>query len=268
MTQPQSFELLTEIEEGALDETADLSSVLRKCIALGGQNGSESLRAWATRELKGYHDSETEIPTYRVVPAPIAISGQTATHLIKGQSIRPGALPEPAASTIKEEVSISSPLSQIVEMVASARRSGDEFVMIALPSAQTLATLMNGEAKRTNPLSRQHVSDIYWEVSCTALVAIIDNVRTTLVELVAEIRAEMPTKTDLPSAEVTDQAVNFAVYGKRNKVKVITNQVGTARDVKIQQEAGENTNRGRRGLFAGLAAIVTAVGTVLLVLHH
>ena len=52
--------LLEQIEQAALDDTADITGALRKCVALGGQSGSEELRTWATRELKGYkHERPT-----------------------------------------------------------------------------------------------------------------------------------------------------------------------------------------------------------------
>jgi hypothetical protein len=45
---------------------------LRKCIVLGGQAGSASLRDWAAREAKGY-DGSDELPTWRVVYAQITV---------------------------------------------------------------------------------------------------------------------------------------------------------------------------------------------------
>jgi hypothetical protein len=38
----------------------------------------------------------------------------------------------------------------------------------------------------------QHVEALYWELSEAAIAGVIDSVRTTLAELVAEMRATMP----------------------------------------------------------------------------
>ena len=46
--------LLAQIEAGVLDDIVPLSSLLQKCIVLGGQAGSEKMRDWARRELNGY----------------------------------------------------------------------------------------------------------------------------------------------------------------------------------------------------------------------
>jgi AbiTii-like protein len=62
--------LLAQIEAGVLDHTVPLSSLLQKCIVLGGQAGSEKMRAWARRELNGYSGADT-VPDYRHVPAAV-----------------------------------------------------------------------------------------------------------------------------------------------------------------------------------------------------
>lgn len=46
--------LIAEIERDALNERVAVATALRKCIVLGGKSGSEALRDWASRELKGY----------------------------------------------------------------------------------------------------------------------------------------------------------------------------------------------------------------------
>lgn len=56
--------LLEQIEQAALDDTADITGALRKCVVLGGQSVSEELRTWATRELKGYNAND-QLPEYR-----------------------------------------------------------------------------------------------------------------------------------------------------------------------------------------------------------
>ena len=39
--------LLAQIQADVVDDTVSLSSVLQKCIVLGGQAGSQKLRDWA-----------------------------------------------------------------------------------------------------------------------------------------------------------------------------------------------------------------------------
>lgn len=70
----RSARLLQEIEAGALDSKTPIGELLRKVIALGGQSGSEELRDWATRELRGYGPGD-ELPEYRKVAAPLHVDG-------------------------------------------------------------------------------------------------------------------------------------------------------------------------------------------------
>ena len=60
--------LLAQIEADVVDDRVRLSSLLQKCIVLGGQAGSEKMRDWARRELNGYADADT-VPDYRHVHA-------------------------------------------------------------------------------------------------------------------------------------------------------------------------------------------------------
>lgn len=66
----------------------------------------------------------------------------------------------------------------------------------------------------------QHIQSVYWSVSVTTLHGVVDQVRTALTELVAEMRAGTPHDQELPSAEVTNQAVSVAVHGKNSRVVV------------------------------------------------
>jgi hypothetical protein len=59
------------------------------------------------------------------------------------------------------------------------------------------------------------ITAVYWSVSHVALEGVIDQIRTRLVELVAEMRAEMPDESDVPTAAVADNAVNLIVHGKK-----------------------------------------------------
>jgi AbiTii-like protein len=56
--------LLAQIERDVVDDRVPLSSLLQKCIVLGGQAGSEKMRDWARRELNGYAGAGT-VPEYR-----------------------------------------------------------------------------------------------------------------------------------------------------------------------------------------------------------
>ena len=76
--------LLAEIERDLLDGRA-LADLLRKCIMLGGRSGSQELRDWAGKELRGY-DPDDELPPYRVVSAPIMLDGISGNWAYEGDA--------------------------------------------------------------------------------------------------------------------------------------------------------------------------------------
>jgi hypothetical protein len=60
--------LLDKIIELATDSDQSLSVLLRQCIVLAYELKSDSLKAWANQELKGYGDPD-KVPEYRIVSA-------------------------------------------------------------------------------------------------------------------------------------------------------------------------------------------------------
>jgi len=64
--------LLAQIKAEVVDDRVPLSSLLQKCIVLGGEAGSEKLRDWARRELNGYTGADP-VPGYRHIPAVLMV---------------------------------------------------------------------------------------------------------------------------------------------------------------------------------------------------
>lgn len=213
--------LIDEIEREALDNSVPISSALRKLVALGGQAGSKELRDWAGLELRGYYGRDVPLPEYRKPPATIRIDGATFNSMITGQMISPSALPDPVNKHIDEYVPLNGGVAEIEGMIASAKKTGGE-VKLALPMGQDVVRIMNYEMQQSG--QRDQVTAVYWSVSHVTLEGVIDQIRTRLVELVAEMRSEMPDETDVPSAAVADNAVKLVVHGKKPKITVNTAQ--------------------------------------------
>lgn len=192
-----------------------VAGILRKCMVLGGESGSEALRDWARRrELQGYPDIE-DLPRYRLIPAPLLIDGIAGYNHVTRQPISPAALPDVAQEFISEEV----PLTEGVASLESLAMK-DEEIALAPAGASNVVLLMNSEDD--NPY--QQVTRLYWSVSPSAVRGAIDQIRTALTLLVAELRATMADDEDVPSADAASQAVGVVVTGKRSKVHVTTAQ--------------------------------------------
>jgi hypothetical protein len=81
-----SAQLLDDIHNGALDSRTNLPDLLRKCIALGGETGSERLRDWVQQELMGYGPG-TEVPSYRKTASLLYLDGSRIGGLVRGQQV-------------------------------------------------------------------------------------------------------------------------------------------------------------------------------------
>jgi hypothetical protein len=252
--------LIAQIERDVLDDSIPIATALRRCVVLGGKSGSENLRDWATRELQGYYGDDLELPDYRIVAAPLQIDGISGNYQVTGQQYPPSALPEFAREHISEKVELRDGVGSIEAM---AKR---EEIKLMPPMAADLARVMNSE----NDDPYQHINSIYWNVSPAAVHGVLDQIRTALTQLVAELRANMTGGEDVPSSEAADQAVQVVVTGKRSNVTVTTAQASGGGSAGISTKEpdpkeSEFWTRSRRiGAFiVGLATVVAAVVAII-----
>lgn len=246
--------LLQEIEAGALDSRTSIADVLRKVIALGGRAGSDELRDWAHRELRGYEPGD-DLPSYRQVVAPLQMDAGTMQGFIKNQSLSSWELPEVAQDKITNDLPLAMGIAEI-ERFARNCKPGD-VVKLGPPGSQDLVVLMNASGQW-----RGHIERIYWAVSPVALQGVVEQVRTALTVLVAEIHANIPDGTITPPAEVASNAINFAVTGKRNKINVVAPQGGST----VTTTAPEEPRRWLRMagvVLIGLVTIAAAIFTLM-----
>lgn len=187
--------LLRSIREHLLDESEPLAGLLRKCLLLGAETGSSSLREWARYELNGYDDT-VEVPTYRRVPVPIikmnSISGYT---VVSGQTIDRFNLPAKAIDAIPEELPLRQPVEEL-ETLASA------------PSLSfTHGSLAYAQAIWNEELDEfQQVTSLHFEMSGAVITGVLGKIRTQLVDVVADLTGDTPL-TELPRKEQVDAAV-------------------------------------------------------------
>jgi hypothetical protein len=233
---------------------------------LGGKSGSEQLRDWATRELQGYR-GEDELPDHRRVAAQIQIDGATMTGLVTGQPIARSALPDFVRKHVREEVELRDGVGAIEPLAKHAQEDGGK-AKLSLPMGGEIARVMNAD------LSGQRILSIYWAVSPVAIRGVLDQIRTSLTMLVAELRATMPADATVPSAEAADNAVSLIVSGKRHTITVNTAQAagtGVSASVAAPQPSLEHgfwTRFRRIGAFmVGVATIVGAVAAVIAIPH-
>ena len=95
-----------------LDESESTAGLLRKCILLGADTGSEKLRQWALLELKGYSDQD-ELPAYRAVSAPLFMDSISGLTFAQDQTITRIQIPEKARNLVPDSISFYQPLEEL-----------------------------------------------------------------------------------------------------------------------------------------------------------
>ncbi len=206
--------------------------------------------------LEGYYGSD-DLPEYRVIAAPIRLDGIAGNYQITGQAVPPSTLPDVARDHIKERVELREGVGHIEELSKMPE------IKIGLPGGGDLARLMNAES--SNPYQR--IDTLYWAVVPATVRGALDQVRTALMKLVAELRAATPAGQEIPSEAAADQAMNFVISGKRAKVNVTASQASgsesnatTSVTPSSEPEPGFWTTSRRIGaVVVGIATIAAAV---------
>lgn len=191
--------LLRDLRNTMLQESEPLAGLLRKCLLLGAETGSVSLRDWARRELNGY-GSEDEVPEYRKLHGvPISMNYVAGYTVVTGQIIDRFNLPANALEFVPEFMVLRQPVETLERQML---QSSLAFQSPGLSYAQAL---MNDESDEF-----QQITGLSYVMAGSALTGVVGQVRTKLVDLVADLTADTPP-TALPDKKQVDEAVSRRV---------------------------------------------------------
>lgn len=219
------------------------------------------LRDWASKELKGYAPDDV-LPPYRTLHARVHFDGLTSTTRFTSQVIGIHDLPEPANEIVGEEVDIRDPVAALIGIAEGAREDGELGIHIGIPQSTVIVSMIN-ERNREAGHPTKRVTDLYWQVHRTSLEAIVDVVRTTVVELVANLRPVYGGSDCQVSPASVDQAVSFVVYGKAKNVSI--NQNLATGEANIINDQGKAESMWHRLMWwiVGIATVAGAIATVI-----
>ena len=272
MTTEDHQDPLAAISAGALEPMSDLTTVLRQCLALGTETGSQRLREWASRELLGY-GSDDELPPYRVTHAALFMDGQTLFGRISRQQVPAIVLPDIARDLPSRDIELREPLATLLGLRETAQQAEDGAVLVLPPGVEALVPLMNHQLATgaVGAAPSQRIDRVYWAVPFSVFAGVADSVRTILVQLVSELRTRMPANDTLPSPEIADQAVNVVVHGDNNQV-VVGQAAPNSTAVVGGTSANFGTSESRAKTFAwwvfGIIASASAIATIIALFHH
>jgi len=202
---------LPRLRETLLDESEPLAGLLRKCLLLGAETGSEALRDWARKELNGYGD-EDDVPTYRKVRGmPMAMDSISGNTWARNQIIDRHQLPPDAWKYVPDEFPFKQPIEELEQLAGRKQLS---FTSPGLAYAQSI---WNGTL---GPF--QSVVGLSYVMSGSVLAGVLGQIRTKLVDLVADLTADTPL-SELPKKDQVDAAVSHHIGDVYNTTIQTTN---------------------------------------------
>lgn len=210
-----SKDLLKEIAAAAVDGSAPVAGVLRKCAVLGTRLKNDDLRDWALKELNGY-ENLAELPDYRKVAA--VLTGHLAGPFgsgFKNVAIPTIGLPDSLKARAEEMVFGEG----VASLEASLEGSGDSLVF-NWPG--NWIALLQRHAKLADELQ------IYgaWQSTSKATVAgILDTIRNRVLEFCLRLEGETPTVMVDDDQQVTP-ATETAASQVFNQVFVFGSKTG------------------------------------------
>ncbi|MBB1562628.1 hypothetical protein HG440_003425 [Candidatus Saccharibacteria bacterium] len=191
--------LLLQLRDAALDENEPTAGLLRKCLFLGSDVGSERLRSWAESELNGYGD-EDELPVYRSIPAPILLmDSQSGYTWVENQIVNRLQVPPTARKYLLESLEIRQPLAELQEL------SMNKSVRFSTPRLAIAAHCWNQELEWP-----QQIMQLKYTVPGATIKGVLDRVRTILIELIIDLTAKTPLE-ELPTKQTVDSIMEVII---------------------------------------------------------
>jgi hypothetical protein len=172
--------LLRDIQNAAVDPNTDVTTLLRKCKILAVRLGNEELKRWVDNELNGYEKSEN-LPKYRILHVGSCghFSGVFGRRL-ENAPIPPSCLPEKFRNKITKSY-MMQPISAYASLIDNEKVN---------PVEQWPADMVAMFGQK-----------IYQDMTCisawkviphNALVAVVDTIKTRILNFVLEIEEEAP----------------------------------------------------------------------------
>lgn len=226
--------LLDDIINAAIDGTAPLADILRKCLLLGHELRNERLKEWANQELSGYKSKE-DTPDYRHV------MGIAKGHFLglygaelKNYPIPPAALEEQHQFAAREAYFVQG-VSALEEILTA---SDETTITAPWPGDMVLyyqQKLIDGYG----------LVSAWLAISKNAIVGLLDSVRNRTLNLALQIKDELGTsytdlrKIDLKEKQASIQNIIFQNTGGSTNVAFGEASVDASGQVQVVINLGD-----------------------------
>ena len=179
--------LLRDIQAAAVDPNTDVSTLLRKCKILAVRLGNENFKKWVDNELNGYDDI-ADLPEYRILHTASFghFSGAFGSGL-NNAPIPPSCLPKEFRDRVTKSY-LMAPISAYASLIDSEARNNSQEHW----PADMVAFFGQKIYQGMNCLSAWKV------IPYNALVALVDTIKTRVLNFALEIEGEAPDAGEAP----------------------------------------------------------------------
>ncbi|MBB5329439.1 hypothetical protein [Tunturiibacter gelidoferens] len=204
--------LLQELIDLASDHTKPIATLLRKCVILAHRIGNARLKEWANNELNGYPNRD-DVPEYRITAGPAKGNFSGAMNASWSGFPIPSHLLEEDHKRFARTVELTQAISAYEDLLH--HRSTDDGTM-TIPWPQNLALYYQTKLKNSRHMV---LISAYQEIPRSAIVELIDTIRTRVLNLALEIQTEVGEEDgDLKSLshaaeQKVDQTIVNNIYG-------------------------------------------------------
>ncbi len=223
--------LLRDIQNAAISNEIEISTVLRKCKVLSARLGNNEFKNWVDQELNGYEKIK-ELPNYRILTV------QSKGHFagVFGSRINNGDIPLICLpKELRESLSKSyciQPISAYEALVKSSK--GDNFQEQWPPDL----VAFYGESIYQN----MNCMTAWKVIPYGSIVALIDTVRNRILNFVIEIESENPdageaqiNQLPIPSEKVS-HVFNTTIYGNVGNISDGSSNVKQSSTINVYKD--------------------------------
>lgn len=194
--------LLTEIQNGAIDEASSVAGLLRKCLLLAARLESNPLEDWVKHELDGY-GTGVEVPDYRNLHLNykanfVASFGRQASNI----PVHPAVV----EAVTKGRWSGRFHARQAITTIDTSQATRDAGVLIV--PYDELARLLN------NKVFEDYQCLQFWgEIPAMGVVGIVEAVKTRILELALSLEKKHPAAGEVGGIKVNEEDAKKDVAG-------------------------------------------------------
>lgn len=163
--------LILEIQQIAMDNSVEISDLLRKALLVAKKLGLQNFQEWIGHELYGYKGEE--VPSYRKVRAELRLNNPY-------HGLIPFYFQDSELADIFLDISLVQPIGSIVDLIKNQEPNSTGPIARLSPEQENILLKIKG--KFSPPPVRT--------ISVNQLVALVDVVRTKILEWVLDLESQ------------------------------------------------------------------------------